>query len=282
MPGKTLMESMGSLTRRSFLRSSAAGGTLLFLVGNAGFASAFASKPKYSILVNVGNCIGCMKCVAGCEAYHKEFQGLSATGSVYTKVALVQSSADTAPMPQLCLHCVDAPCASACITHAITQLDYGPVVYDRSKCIGCLLCVNQCPFQSITFDPIEKKISKCDMCYMRIEKGMSPSCVEVCPTKTRSFGLYDDKLSEGMELAEKTNGVLLYAGETSTLYVLSRKQFETFLDSADVTVVKNRYPSASRWIADMLKYSRLAWVPVALGTVLYISKWRKGRLKEAS
>ncbi len=236
---------------------------------------AFAQKPKYSILVNVSTCIGCMKCVAGCEAYHKEFEGLSAPGNVYTKVVLVD---DMGPVPQLCLHCVDAPCAKACITHAITQLDYGAVIYDRDKCIGCLLCVNQCPFQSITFDPIEKKISKCDMCYMRIEKGLKPNCVEVCPTYTRSFGLYDEKVKEGMELAQEKNGVLLYSGETSTLYVLSDKQFEKLVDGTDVTVIKNRYPPASRWIADMLKYSRLAWIPIALGTVLYTFKWRRGRL----
>jgi hypothetical protein len=85
-------------------------------------------------------------------------------------------------------------------------------------------------------------------------------------------------VKEGMELAQKKNGVLLYSGETSTLYVLSDKEFEELVDRTDVTVIKNQYPPASRWIADMLKYSRLAWIPIALGTVLYTLKWRKGQL----
>lgn len=271
--------SIKSTTRRRFLQCSAATGATLFLIGAADLPPAFAQKPKYSILVNVSNCIGCMKCVAGCEAYHKEFYGWSVAGTAYTKVSYV---GDLMPVPQLCLHCVDAPCVEACITHSITQLDYGPVVYDRSKCIGCLFCVSQCPFHSITYDPVEKKISKCDMCYMRIEKGMTPTCVEVCPTWTRTFGLYDEKVKEGMALAQEKNGVLLYSGETSTLYVLTDKQFEKLVDGAEVTVIKNRYPPASRWITDMLKYSRLAWIPIALGTVLYTLKWTKSRLKVVS
>ena len=103
------------------------------------------------------------------------------------------------------------------------------------------------------------------MCYKRIEKGMDPNCVKVCPTKTRSFGLYDVKAEEGTKLAKQKNGVLLYSGDTSTLYVVTRDMFEKIANSTDVTVVKNGYPTPSRWVADVLKYSRLAWIPVALG-----------------
>jgi hypothetical protein len=111
------------------------------------------------------------------------------------------------------------------------------------------------------------------MCYKRIEKGMKPNCVEVCLTGTRSFGSYDEKLDEGIKLANQKNGVLLYSGDTSTLYVISRDTFEKIADSSNVTVVKNGYPVDSRWVADMLKYSRLAWIPVALGAALYVKKW---------
>ena len=236
-----------------------------------------AKKPKYSILVDVSTCIACMKCVEACESYHKEQYDMNAQGAVYTKVTVIDGPI---AIPQLCLHCVDSPCAKACITHAITQLDYGPVIYDRDKCIGCLLCVNQCPFHSITYDPLKRTIYKCDMCYKRIEKGMKPNCVEICPTGTRSFGPYEDKLDEGMKLAEEKNGVLLYSGEVSTLYALTDHEFESLIDREDVTVVKNAYPPGSRWIAEILEYSRIAWVPVILGTLYYASKWLRSEPKD--
>jgi len=267
-----------SFTRRRFLQHSAATGAALFLIGAADVPPAVAQKPKYSILVDVSKCTACMRCAAACEAYHKEYFGWSAEGAVYTKVSVIDNSFS---VPQLCLHCVDAPCAKACITHAITQLDYGPVTYDTDKCTGCLFCVSQCPFQSITYHPNEKRIYKCDMCYKRIEKGMEPNCVRVCPRKTRSFGLYDDKVAEGVNLAKQKNGVLLYPGDASTLYVLTPKQFERLVNSADATVIKNGYPADSRWVTDVLKYSRLAWIPVALGAVFYVTKWTKGQPKGA-
>ena len=260
------------VTRRSFLRSSAAAGTMLLLMGTSGAQPTSAQRPKHSVLVDVSKCISCMRCIAGCETYHKEYDQLSAKGNSYTKVAVLDNGTN---VPELCLHCFDSPCTKACITHALSQLDYGPVVYDRDKCIGCLLCVNQCPFGSITFDPIEKRIYKCDMCHKAVEKGSVPYCVKVCPTGTRTFGLYEDKLAEGLKLAEQKQGVLLYPRDSSTLYVLSGKEFESLVGRADVTVIKDGYPAESRWVGDVLKYSRLAWIPVALGTAFYISKWTK-------
>ena len=261
-----------SVTRRDFLMSSVAAGATLLLVGTSEIPPTFAQRPKHAILVDVSKCIACLRCVAGCETYHRLYENMTANGSVYTKVAVVKNVAN---VPELCLHCFDSPCTKACITHALTQLDYGPVVYDADKCIGCLLCVNQCPFGSITFDPVRRKIYKCVMCSKAVETGLAPYCVKVCPTGARSFGLYEDKLAEGMKLAEQNQGVLLYPRDTSILYVLTRDQFEGLVRGTDVTVIKDGYPADSRWIANALKYSRLAWIPLALGTAFYISKWTK-------
>jgi Fe-S-cluster-containing dehydrogenase component len=270
MPQKSSSSSK-SVTRRTFLLSSAAVGGALLLSGTSN-VSAQPAKPKHAILVDISKCIACMRCIAACESYHKAFEGLSATGTAYTKVTVLDSSTYVA---ELCLHCFDSPCTKVCITHALTQLDYGPVVYDGDKCIGCLLCVNQCPFGSISFDPVQKKISKCDMCPKLVEQGKPPSCVTACYPTARTFGLYEDKLAEGMKLAEEKKGVLLYPRETGVLYVLTKSQFEKLVDNSTVTVIKNGYPASSRWVADLLKYSRLAWIPVTLGAALYIARWTK-------
>jgi Fe-S-cluster-containing dehydrogenase component len=266
------------LTRRSFLLSSAAASASMFLIG-ASTSPATAQRPTHAILVDVSKCIACMRCVVGCETYHRKYENLSNNGTAYTRVAVIENLAN---VPELCLHCSDSPCTSVCITHALTQLDYGAVVYDRDKCIGCLLCVNQCPFGSITYDPVDKKIYKCTMCNKAVEEGKNPYCVQVCPTGTRTFGLYEDKLAEGMKLAEQKQGVLLYPRDTGTLYVVPGKAFEKLADKPDVTVIKNGYPSDSRLVADLLKYSRLAWIPVALGVGLYVAKWTRHESDEGS
>jgi Fe-S-cluster-containing dehydrogenase component len=258
------------LTRRSFLVSSAAAGSSICLIGASTFSAA-AQRPRRAILVDASKCIACMRCVAGCAKYHQEYEDMAANGTSFTKVVV----GDITNVPELCLHCSDSPCTTACITHALTQLDYGAVVYDRDKCIGCLFCVNQCPFGSITYDPVDKKIYKCVMCHKALEEGKKPYCVQVCPTGARTFGLYDDKLAEGTKLAEQKQGVLLYPGDTSTLYVLPGKDFQRLAGSAEVTVIKSSYPTNSRFVADLLKYSRLAWIPFALGVGLYVSRWAK-------
>jgi Fe-S-cluster-containing dehydrogenase component len=264
------------VTRRGFLLSSAAAGAALFLVRASDVPPSTQSgpRPRHAVLVNATTCIGCMRCVAGCETYHREYYGLSAQGTAYTKVVTVN---DGTYVPELCLHCFDSPCTKACITHALTQLDYGPVIYDKGKCIGCLLCVNQCQFGSITFNPVERKIYKCDMCHLLVEQGKNPSCVQVCPTGTRSFGLYEDKLKEGLKLADDNNGVLLYPRDSTTLYVISEKMFESLAGGAEVPVIKRTYPTDTRWVAELLKYSRVAWIPVTLGAAFYVAKWSKNR-----
>jgi Fe-S-cluster-containing dehydrogenase component len=267
-----LSKNSGTLTRRHLLQSFAAAGAAIFLFGSSAGSYTSAQRPRHSILVNLSNCIGCMRCITGCEAYHKEFYGLTEKGTAYTKVAVL---GDGTKVPQLCLHCFDSPCSKVCITHAITQLDYGPVVYDRNKCIGCLLCVNQCPFGAITYDPVQRKISKCDMCSKRIESGMPPNCVQVCPTQTRTFGLYEAKLAEGLKIAEQKQGVLLYQRDTGTLYVLTTKEYEKLVSATGVTVIKKEYPANSRWVADLLQYSRIAWIPVTLGAAFYVAKWSR-------
>lgn len=273
MPDKELKNK--SVTRRSFLLSATATGASLFFIGTADAPSAGAQAPKHSVLVNVSKCIGCMRCVTACEAYHIQNEGFSAPGVSYTKVVVFDSATN---VPQLCLHCSNAPCANVCITHALTQLDYGAVVYDKDKCIGCLLCVNQCPFGAITFNPVDRKIYKCVLCHKVVEKGQGPFCVAVCPTGARTFGLYEAKLNEGTDLAQNKHGALLYPRDTSTLYVLTDKELQELVTTPEVTVIKKEYPTGSRWVAALMKYSRLAWIPMTLVAAFYFTKWRKNQL----
>ena len=75
---------------------------------------------------------------------------------------------------KMCMHCEEPACASACLVGALKKTEYGPVVYDKSKCVGCRYCMMACP-QSVPryeWTKLAPYMKKCDMCYgARARKG---------------------------------------------------------------------------------------------------------------
>ena len=95
---------------------------------------------------------------------------------------------------QLCMHCIQPACASACPTTAMFKTDLGPVVFDESRCIGCRACMQACPFiiPKYDYESFAPKIHKCTFCADRLEVGLEPACAQVCPTGAITFGDRDD------------------------------------------------------------------------------------------
>ena len=52
-------------------------------------------------------------------------------------------------------------------------------------------------------NPETKTAEKCTFCYHRIVKGLSPACVEACPTQARIFGEVKKKASPLMRFMRK-------------------------------------------------------------------------------
>lgn len=267
-------------------------GLLKWLLLPAGFVLSFASgfgavmqyrswrasipprPPKHAVLVEPSLCNQCLKCLDACAEKH----GRKNSALFYTDVRIVRRGAEQAfPLPLLCRHCVDPPCEKACVANAITKLSDGPVVLDRDRCIGCLYCVQNCPFDSIHYDAKQNAAFKCDMCYSRLAGGLEPACVEICPTGSRTFGTYEEMLAKGEERAGEIGGSLLYPGETSTLYVVSS---ERLAQLEAMEVFKSQYPRVSRTIGDVARYMRLTLIPISIGSVYYFLEWRKNRIEE--
>jgi len=61
----------------------------------------------------------------------------------------------------------------------------------HNKCSGCKACIAACPYDARFVHP-KGYIDKCTFCLHRVQKGLKPGCVTVCPTGTLAFGdLYD-------------------------------------------------------------------------------------------
>lgn len=94
-----------------------------------------------------------------------------------------------------CNQCHDAPCVTACPTAAMHQRPDGIVDFDKSICIGCKACMAACPYDAIFINPRDHSAEKCNFCAHRLDVGLEPACVVVCPTEAIVVGDMHDPLS---------------------------------------------------------------------------------------
>jgi formate-dependent nitrite reductase membrane component NrfD/ferredoxin len=76
------------------------------------------------------------------------------------------------------------------------QRDDGIVEFDPSVCIGCKSCMQACPYDSIYLDPETNTAAKCHFCAHRLDVGLEPACVVVCPEHAILAGDLNDPASE--------------------------------------------------------------------------------------
>jgi Fe-S-cluster-containing dehydrogenase component/formate-dependent nitrite reductase membrane component NrfD len=139
-------------------------------------------------------CIGCHACTTACKSENDVPLGVSRT---YVK------SVDVGVFPQVrrafqvtrCNQCEDAPCVAACPTRAMYRRPDGIVDFDKRICIGCKACMAACPYDAIFINPDDHSAEKCNFCAHRLEVGLEPACVVVCPTQAILVGDLRDPAS---------------------------------------------------------------------------------------
>lgn len=154
---------------------------------------------KYGFIIDNRKCIGCHACTVACKSEHDVPVGVNRTW-------VKQVEKGTYPHTQRvfsvmrCNHCTDAPCVEICPVEALHIRPDGIVDFDNQRCIGCKACTQACPYDALYIDPETHTAAKCNYCSHRVEVGLEPACVNVCPEHAIISGDMDDPESEIFQL----------------------------------------------------------------------------------
>ena len=154
-----------------------------------------AGRMNYGFVIDNRSCIGCHACSTACKSENEVPLGVYRTWVKYTETGTYPDAQRHFQVTR-CNHCANPPCVRICPVEAMYQRDDGIVEFDKDACIGCKACMQACPYDAIYIDPETSTAAKCHYCAHRIEVGLEPSCVVVCPTHAIIAGDLDDPSSE--------------------------------------------------------------------------------------
>lgn len=175
--------------------------------------------PWWGIGIDISKCIGCGLCARGCKIennvpdepfyfrtwveqytvlHNGEVKIESPNGGIdgFEQSVPEEDIFKTFFVPKMCNHCAKSPCTQVCPVGATYESPDGIALVDDSYCIGCSYCVQACPYGCRYIHPEKKVVDKCTLCYHRLQKGQSPVCMEICPSKARIYGNLRDRDSE--------------------------------------------------------------------------------------
>ncbi|HEX2271926.1 MAG TPA: 4Fe-4S dicluster domain-containing protein [Pyrinomonadaceae bacterium] len=146
---------------------------------------------QWAKVIDHTRCIGCHACTTACKS--ENLVPLSVTRTYVKHVDVgVFPQARRAHQVTRCNQCAHAPCVTACPTTAMFKRGDGIVDFDKSICIGCKACMAACPYDAIFINPEDHSAEKCNFCAHRIDVGLEPACVVVCPTQAILVGDMND------------------------------------------------------------------------------------------
>ena len=150
---------------------------------------------NYAFVIDNRRCIGCHACSVACKVEHSVPLGVARTWVKYVEKGIFPETRRTFTVTR-CNHCDDAPCVEICPTTALYRRSDGIVDFDNQRCIGCKGCMQACPYDALYIDPVTETAAKCNFCAHRVEVGLEPPCVTVCPTQAIVAGDLDDPTSQ--------------------------------------------------------------------------------------
>lgn len=269
------------IDRRNFFRVIGLTGATLAL-GNKGQASSVTESDveMNAILYDSTRCVGCQSCEYACAEANglPEPTEMPEVGVVRktdetcrTVVNAYETSKGEVYIKRQCMHCSSPACAAACLTQAMQKHSEGPVTWTGDKCMGCRYCMISCPFDvpRFEFDSPNPKITKCDMCFDRLEEGKMPACVENCPAEALMFGKRSELLKEARRRIHENPDQYVdhiygetEAGGTGVLY-LSPVPFQEL--GLNTQVQKSSYPALTKGFLYSVPTVFVLWPMMLLG-----------------
>jgi protein NrfC len=171
------------VSRRDFLKYSGLTLVGVYVVGCE--SGPYGNRKQGYLLVDMKKCQGCMSCMLACSLVHHGVENLS-----LSRIQILQNPHESFPDDLIisqCRQCVDAACVDICPAGALAPNDYNIITVDTGKCIGCMKCVNACPFppSRAIWNSSEGHSQKCDLCaktpYWKGDLYGKKACVEICP-----------------------------------------------------------------------------------------------------
>lgn len=178
---------------------------------------------KKSFVIDVDKCSGCQLCVIACKDEHvgNDYAPWTrpqpGTGHFWMRLdALERGRIPRVRMtylPILCQHCTNAPCMKACPENAIKRRGDDLVWIDAALCTGCGLCKEACPYDVVYMNEERAVAQKCTGCAHRVDEGLPPRCVEICPHDAIIFA---DETGAGAGNGSPGGTLLVYHPEYQT------------------------------------------------------------------
>lgn len=150
---------------------------------------------SYGFIIDNRKCIGCHACTVACKQEHDMPIGVNRTWVKYVEKGEFPSTRRVFSV-QRCNHCADAPCVEICPVSALWTRQDGIVDFDGDRCIGCKACMQACPYDALYIHPDTQTAAKCNYCAHRVEVGLAPPCVNVCPEHAIIAGDMEDPSTE--------------------------------------------------------------------------------------
>ncbi len=221
--------------RKEFLATASAAGAALVAVIAGGTAkkvsaaSRTAKGPRWAMAVDLRSCTGCKTCTVACKAENEVPLGVFRTSVHYLEQGRYPN-VKRHMAPVFCNHCDNPPCVEACPVEEIKatykrpdgiKVSYkkkatykrpdGVVLWDNERCVGCHMCVENCPYGARYVDtslqaganPDSHGIGKCTYCVQRLDNGVTPSCAQTCVGGALTFGDLNDPSSKIAKLIKE-------------------------------------------------------------------------------
>lgn len=148
----------------------------------------FIIEERRFVSVDPSKCIGCSICEFVC-ALEKENEA----NPLKSRIRVIHLN-PIFNITVTCRFCEDAPCVRACPRDALKQSEKGGIIIiDESKCDGCVLCVQACPYGGMMLNPDKGIVIACDLC------NGEPECIEFCPEEALKLVSEDEYFTKVLQ-----------------------------------------------------------------------------------